>query len=436
MWSATAPANYVSLVTALRERVENSTVNGVFLAKDAIWGTSRTGTWTHLSAESPSRFQSALKSPGQAMAVKREHFGTLSRGIAEFDARTVGQATTLLEADALYRTEKVIGPARFLHALHASLAPPIGREKRRNIMWRAVALAPAGFCTPRSGMIGTLLEDLAAGLPLDTVRQRFASKMHPLRYLRPQVAASAGNIRQAEATVEKLGIERSLHRRFARLEEVPTIWRPAKQEEPAAAGGGVFSHLRARDQQPERVLDMSPVPITWEKFERTVLATALAIHVYTTPLMNLGAFVTATHADAPPILQWDSEIERNPLSWYIYTHGSSPTRWELPLNSWIEATAIAFYPGFGHGDHHAKRAMIILAGAVDRQVSELCLFPETLKAELHPVRRTIEQFSKSRKIEGAEEATACGMVVPSERGSTIRVRSATGMMFYRIDRLD
>lgn len=53
-------------------------------------------------------------------------------------------------------------------------------------------------------MIGTLLDDIASGMSFDSVSRRFAEKMHPLQYQRPQAAPSAGNIAQAEKIVEKL----------------------------------------------------------------------------------------------------------------------------------------------------------------------------------------------------------------------------------------
>src|SRR2546425_8355197 len=75
-------------------------------------------------------------------------------------------------------------------------------------------------------MFGTLLEDISNGLPLPEVSKRFAEKMHPLRYQRPQAAPSEGQLAQAEKIVAQLGAAGSLARRFARLEEVETIWTP------------------------------------------------------------------------------------------------------------------------------------------------------------------------------------------------------------------
>ncbi len=434
------PAEYVEQVRTLARVVGHGRVKGVFLSKESVWGQPVTGEWKHF-AVSPSTlmFRHPLLSAGQAMAEKREHFGTLNRALAEFPAALIGQALTFLEADALYRSEKVEGVARFLHKLQHDLDGTKG-EQRRNIVWRAVAGAPAGFCTPRSSMIGTLLEDMATGMDFEAVKARFASKMHPLRYQRPQTTASSGNIEQAEKIVAQLGLEPALRRRFARLDEVQTVWKPSA-EAPTKEAGGVFGHLQARASAEARIAaQVVPVSTTWEKFARTVLPNALGMDLFVSGSMSFGALVTAVDPAAPPLFQWDREDARNPVSWYLYHGGSQPGRWSLPDHAWAKVTGIALRPnawGNVQMDHHGNGAIILLDGARDTVNRELALFPETLRSELHQVRKTIEQFSKSRSIEGVEEASACGLILGDKNTRhSLRVRTAAGVATYHIDRWD
>lgn len=138
-----------------------------------------------------SLFRSGLLDASQRMAELREHHRCLNVALGEFKADLLEQARVVLQADALTRSEKFIGVVEWLIARQRERQLPQGR----NLLWKAVATAPAGFCTPRSSMVGTLLEDLAEGLPFETVKKRFDDKMHPLRYQRPQAAPSAGNVR-------------------------------------------------------------------------------------------------------------------------------------------------------------------------------------------------------------------------------------------------
>lgn len=432
------PHLYEDAVKAVRRAVASARIVGPFLSKEKTWGQPVTGEWTHFAVASPKVFHSALETARQAMAQRREHFGTLSRALAEFKPATISQALTLLESDALYRTEKVIGPVRFLHNLHASIASAKGKDAKRNIVWLASALAPAGHCTPRSGMVGTLLEDIIAGMPFEDVKKRFAVKMHPLSYMRPQVAAATGNIKQAEEIITKMGLEGALSRRFARLEEVRTIWLPAAPKE-APAPGGVFAHLKAKGESAARPIEATPTPITWDKFSKSVLPGALEIRVHMAPIMNFGAIVTATDPDAAPIFQWDNPDDRNPFSWYVYNGGSAPASWQMTPGDWATVTGIALQPSMWASDseHHGKAAIFLLAGCADTRNNDLALFPECLRAELHPIRKTIEQFSHSRSIDGKEESSACGIIVGKANNShKISVRSAIGTAYYCIDRWD
>lgn len=112
------------------------------------------------------------------MNSKLADFTAVMRALQEFTPSVLEQALRLSQTDSLYRSEKILGQAQWLHDLQATF-PTVPYNLHRNLIWRAVALAPAGFCHPRSSMIGTLLEDLAAGMPFDQVAERFARKMHP-----------------------------------------------------------------------------------------------------------------------------------------------------------------------------------------------------------------------------------------------------------------
>ena len=232
---------YSPAVAALDRVVRRARVTGVFLSSLEVWGKPVTGAWRHLSVmPTPSAvYESRLLTARQAMAEKAEDFRSVSRALSEYNDGVLRQALRLLETEVLYRSDKVAGPARWLRELQISRDAVRG-EGRHYVVWRAVATAPAAFCHPRSSMIGTLLEDLATGMDFATVSARFAAKMHPLQYQRPQAAPRAGNIADAEKIVAKLGIAQALERRFARIGEIETLWthRPAP-EVPGRVG--VFS---------------------------------------------------------------------------------------------------------------------------------------------------------------------------------------------------
>ncbi len=446
MWPSDVPLFYLKSIIAVRNRLFSAKVTGVFFSSASKWGTPVTGDWHHMAVvPNGVIFDDPLQTPYQAMAAKREDYKTLLNGLGEFPLEAVDQSVRVLNSDALYRSEKVLGVAKWFRGVH-HLRENENNRTRNNLTWLAVATAPAGFCHIKSTMIGTLLEDIVRGLSFDAISRRFADKMHPLQYQRPQVAPSAGNIAQAEKTIEKLKAAGSLERRFARLDELDLTWWPApEQQKPPDIGGGVFSHIKPKGSAPISPLDIPPVTMTWRKFDETVLDTAERIEFYVpagwSPYI---ALVTAANLDAPPILQWDTEECRNPVSWYLYNNGSSPRNWGLTSGTYHHVTGICFKPTMWNdapSPHHSQGVIFILDGARDAKKKAgkgLALFPETLKSAYHGIRKTIEAFSNSAFLQGADEASACGISLTKgeDWNFTFRVFADGAKTDYKLDRWD
>ena len=438
---ADAPAAYRPAIVKMIKAVRRANVTGVFRSSDRIWGIPLTGPWRHFAITSPASmiFQSAVQSAAQAMAEKREDFGTVNRALAEWSQSHLQAALTLLRSDALYRSEKVLGQAEWLFNLHAARQEVFGL-RRRNLVWRAVATAPAGFCHPRSSVIGTLLDDIANGKDFDAVSRAFAAKMHPLSYQRPQAAPTAGAIAAAEKVIQQMNAAGSLARRFARLDEVVALWRPA----PAKAGQsatGVFAHLKPKGSE-VRQMEAPAQVMTWDKFQRTVLDSAERIEFKAPARGSYCALVTAVNADAPPILQWDSEHARNPVNWYVWHGGSTASQFCLDAHQFTEVEAVALQPSMWNGkqDHHGAGVLFVLAGARETRMAGAALFPEIMKAELHGISSVIEAYSRSATIDGMNEPHAAGILLQQGNSRSwdclLRVWSGGLSMDYRLDRWD
>jgi hypothetical protein len=193
IWGPTdADADHAAAVAAMAAAVRRAKITGVFLSGSSELGREVTGAWAHLAARLPAASRAFGRplhmTPGQAMAELRQDHANVMRALDEFPLALLERIVELLKADALYRAEHVLGPAVWLRDLAAA-----GGSSRANLVWRAVATAPAGFCHPRSSMIGTLLLDCAGGMAFDGAARRFKDKMHPLQYQRPQAARSLEN---------------------------------------------------------------------------------------------------------------------------------------------------------------------------------------------------------------------------------------------------
>lgn len=441
IWPDEVPPFFAFAVEAIVQKVKAAKVTGVFLSNKTVWGEPVTGEWHHMSVkmDTPLIKPSALYTMEQLMAERKEDFKMLMGALQEYDLSTATQALRILESDTLYRADKVKGVGLFFANLSRDWHAAKRARIKDNVVWKAVAQAHAGFCHVKSSMIGTLLDDIKAGLAYEDVAARFKAKMNPLQYQRPQVAPSAGNIEQAEKIVEKLGVASALRRRFARLEEVPTIWKPVEAKAPGLQKG-VFDHLKAVPKGAEG-MDLPEVTMTWEKFAREILPKALKMEVWTPTRGSFCALTTAVDPDAAPILQWDTPEVRNPVAWYLYSNGSSPAQWSI-RSGWNDLTGICLKPTHWNGrvsPNNDPGIVLLIKGAKDvSEANHLCLFPETLKSDFHSIRSTIEEFSRRGKLEGREEASACGLMFGGNRADPVlvRVTMELGRQKYQIDRWD
>jgi hypothetical protein len=442
IWEAIpAPPKYAMAVASMVSAIDRAPIKGVFVSATADLGLRQAGEWNHYTLKLPpaSVLNHPFKSAAQVTAEKLEDFRMLQRYLATYSEQTIAQALTLLDADALYRSEACLGRAQWHYALKQQLARVKSDRIKQHLIWLAVATAPPGFCHIGSSMLGTLLDDIQSGLDFDTVSRRFADKMRPDRYLRPTAAPTLGNIERAERIIEQLGITDSLRRRYARIEELDLLWSPTVAA-PAPSAAGIFGHLR--DLTKDRSIgasDTPPITMTFAKFVRKVLPDALAIDYWLTDTkQSFAGILTAAVADAPLIFQWD-----NPFSWYVWIGGSTPKTWNLPSNGWQRVTGITYQPSMWGKplDHKGQSAIFILEGARETNESRgLGLFPEFLGAHLHEVRSTIEAHSRQGQSEDPDKGTANGILIGSGTGFgtqyRFRVRTAIGTSVYQIDRWD
>lgn len=440
LWAFDPPAFFLRSVEALHSLVKKAKVVGVFLSADKTLGTPRTKEWTHLAATNPTPFKVRLKTAGQEVAEKLEDYKMLCHGLADYSRDAVEQAVRVLKADAVYRSEKAVGIAEWFLKLHEAIKS--NPHAKRNLTWAAVASAPPGFCHVRSTMISTLLDDIVSGMAFDAIARRWKEKMHPLQYQRPTAPPRDGVIKAAEELVAKLGLERSLLRRYATLDDVLLkLWTPRELTE-APKAGGVFGHLR--EKQAPSAIELPATTMTWEKFARTILGEVLEMEIMVPMRGGFCGLMTAADAESPPIIQWDGleGHSRNPVSWYYWNGGSSAAQWGLS-SGWNKVTCVFPKPAHWQAPEKFKREKeaihFAIAGCVESRLDSLALFPEILKSELHGIRSVIEAHSnKGGGGQGAEAGNANGLTLGSGSSDSIRLRvkTASGLANYIIDRID
>lgn len=420
----------VQPISNMYSRVQHAGVTGVFLSSEEVWGQPEAGGFDHLHLRSVAVWSSRTKTAGQAMAERLEDFSMVYRAMADYPPEVVTVALSVLESDQLYRSEKVLGVAKWF----ADLQQRRGQAKgwnRTNIVWRAVAEAPAGFCHIRSSMIGTLLDDVAEGLSFKELSARFAAKMHPLRYQRPQAAPKDGTIKRAEELFAQLELASALPRRMARIEEIPLLWAPKKEQ---AEGQGLFGHLKTKA---DRSLMLPATPITVRKFVEEVAGEVESMEVRLEDRQRFIHITTAVNPDAPKLFQWN-----HPFSWYLWAAPPQTTNYGV-RSGWNPVAGVTRLPARWNDDegkyqHRGDGLIFLVEGARERQAGSAAIFPEHMRSELHEVRSVIEAHSRSQSLSGLEEGSAIGVDVRMGQPMSVmlRVKLKGREQVYLLDRWD
>jgi hypothetical protein len=320
------PEFFEDSVKAMKKILLNSNVTGIFISGEKVLGQPSTNGWEHMSVTIPKDrvFTSSFKTPFQEMAGKIQDFETLVNGLNAFSLDAFNTAVVLLETNSLSRSSKFLNNAKFLQELCNNRLKTKKNINRDNITWLAVATNPSDFCHVKSGMIGSLLDDITDGLPTSSIISRFDEKMRPDQYMRSQVAPTEGNKQQAERIVEQRGIANSLSRRFPSISEIPEfIWQNKKirgqrrgTNSIEEKSNGVFGSVKTKEKvnNASNIVNLpNATTMTFAKFQKTIMPTAESIEVMTDNINRFMALVTASDETAPNILKWG-----NTFSWYYH----------------------------------------------------------------------------------------------------------------------
>lgn len=449
LWDeAIVPDYYARSVRALRLAVQDAPITGVFISSDSRWGDLHKGGWDHLSILPPREMiwsSRAVLSADQRAAERLETFGTLQRSVTSCRVEDVRQAVHLLKTGGLFNANAVLPMAESFLELKERYEWTSDATYKSRILWHHAAWAPPGFGNPRQGMVGTLLDMVKEGRTPDQIKRSFDKNMDPLNRMRPKAAPTAGAVDAAERLFETLKLAPALERRYARLDDLQLLWSPRATAK--AEVGGVFGRVRPEPKSVAPAASTSVATrITWTKFARTVLPEARKIEL---KVENGPAFIgltTAVHPDAPPLLHWDREDQRNPVAWYFMGNGAShiASNWGLRIGTFAEVLGVTLSPDLWNNApvlNKTERAIFLVRGARDTRSShELCIFPACVRSELHGVRSVIERYSRTGRLDpNSREDAVAGVSVgdtSSPSPATFRVETTLGSALYTIDRWD
>ncbi len=224
IWDILTEEPYQTVADSLSSFVKMAHIRTKFLYNESIISKAKNqqlledGTvreWNHLSCEIPRKFiDNEYTTVLAGISATKQVF---ERGLEELTEESLEITLDLIHQNAIYRGEEFKESITSFATLKRGYIT-LKREQEKNLyIWSHVDTLGARI---RNSAIGTLLQDISDGVELTDAVGAFEAKVAPTNYKRSSAPISKGMVTNAMKTIADLGIEPSLHRRFAKLEDV------------------------------------------------------------------------------------------------------------------------------------------------------------------------------------------------------------------------
>lgn len=263
-------------------------------------------TWDHLAVVLPMTDVDRKDRIPTRLNDVRSNRGVFKRSLQEISVGSAEVVLELIEQGTLYRGEEHKRTVKAFiqsHKDHQKITP----EHRENWYWtESATLGPASKF--RNTVIGTLMADIAEGTDLDVAVTKYEVKVAPMNYKRPKALVTQGMIKKAQKTVESLGIQDSLQRRYAVVGDI-TINNVLFADRSAKASMGIFDEMLQETQVNKRSLEKVE-EVSIDDFLNNILPKAEGIQILmeNTHRSNLMSLIAPVNPDAPNILKWDNNF--------------------------------------------------------------------------------------------------------------------------------
>lgn len=322
VWDAAAekvPYPYNVVASRLRDVVRSANISDLYRvgAKEASFGSRQTrsldpagavATWNHLySGEIPKTLRVA--SPDQVRGEYRTTTQVFERGLTELTVEAVETTLSLVDANALYRGEEHRRAiVEFQKAQRSYLDKNV--DSRRLFVWTNAQGPAARF---RNTAIGTLVQDLSAGMEVEAAVRSFEVKVAPQNYKRTSAVITPGMVKKAMETIAELGLEPALERRFATLADISVNdvkWVDGAVKPLMKGGIGDALMQHAASQRSVESDEGHAEEISLDDFVGSVLPDLTSVEIFFkgAQLGNLVSLTAPIHPEPKQLFRWSNDF--------------------------------------------------------------------------------------------------------------------------------
>jgi hypothetical protein len=314
MWDApdlAYPYDYVCKF--MSETVKAAAIDGLFRINELKLGHVQTiehlgggptKVWNHFHANIQGKHYCA--DVGAVCGEAATTVQVMRRGFEEINPAAVNTILDLIEQGNLYRGEEFRHALEQFRTYQLSYREETDEQGKSVSLWGSLRTQAARL---RNTVIGTLLVDYTETDDLEGAVKRYEQKVAPTNYKRPTALITKGMIDQATKTIEELGLEPALERRFAVIGDISVnnvLW-VDNQVQPMMKGG-IAGLLHAEVRTPLDGYNAGEIHI--DDFMEAVLPTAIGLEILFKGNLqsNLMSLTAPANTDVQPLFKWGNNF--------------------------------------------------------------------------------------------------------------------------------
>lgn len=314
VWDTVNTGNeYTDVASKLAIMVGLSPIKSLFRASEQQYGAestvelledNTTRRWNHFHGQVANKHYT--KDVGQVVGDYSTTIGVFKRGLDELKPEAFDTVIDLIKSNNLYKGADFIGSITAFQKAQAEYLK-LDEAGKSLYVW---ANGGSNITRFRNTAIGTLLVDLSEGVDIEGAVKSFEVKVAPTNYKRPNALITQKMVDDAMKTINELGLESALERRFATISDVSV--NDILFVDNAVRGkmkGGV-ADLLSSAVQPSVVTSEKAKEIGVEEFLLSVVpkATGISVQVKNTHQSNFMSITAPVHSDVAPLFKWGNNF--------------------------------------------------------------------------------------------------------------------------------
>ena len=308
---------YQEVADAMSALVKSKNIKSKFLYYQTKLGTDRNLEkidnqileWNHFYHELENKFVTHKNYIDRDVGEHKTSVQTFKRALEEITIDAIETVLDLIAQNSLYKGKEYQANIEnfLLHRTVYDKFKGFGFEDAKEIyVWTtSVSGAVSGI---RNTSIGTLLVDLSNDIDINIAVLKYRKKVDPMNYKRSSAPITKGMIEKAQKKVAELGVENSLQRRYAHIDDI-TINNVIFANRDSKKSMGIFDDLKS--DIPVNIKNLDNVEeVSIDTFIKDILPKSKSIELMLDNKHsgNLVSLIAPIDTESTPIFKWNNNF--------------------------------------------------------------------------------------------------------------------------------